>query len=92
MGRTLSEANDSYNKAWQNRQVSNDASAQKFGDSILGYDRLYDTETGETYRSEYGFWEDYDSNREKYANKNLQMVPSNGYDLLNKSVDGYITK
>ena len=92
VGRTLSEANDSYNKAWQNRQVSNDASAQKFGDSILGYDRLYDTETRETYRSEYGFWDDYNINREKYANKNLQMVPSNGYDLLNKSVDGYITK
>lgn len=92
VGKTLSEAHDSYNKAWQNRQSSSDASAQKFGDSILGYDRLYDTETGETYRAQYGFWENYNNNREEYANKNLEMVPSNGYDLLNKPVYGYITK
>ena len=92
VGKTLSEASDSYNKAWHDRQKTTDASAQKYGDSILGYDRVYDTETGETYRAEYGFWEEYENNREKFVNKNLQMVPSNGYDLLNKPVDGYITK
>lgn len=44
------------------------------------------------YRDEYGFWDEYNSSREKYANKNLQMVPSNGHDFLNKPVEGYITK
>lgn len=72
--------------------LTNSASAQKYGDSMLGYDRLYDLETGQTYRAEYGFWEEYDKNREKYANQNLQMVPDSGYDLLNKPVDGYIMK
>jgi hypothetical protein len=90
VGKTLSEANDSYNKAWHSRQAINDASAQKFGDSTLGYDRLYDTETGKTYRAEYGFWDKYRNNKEDYNNPNLEMVPSNSYDLLNKSVDGYI--
>lgn len=91
-GKTLSQAYDSYNKAWKDRQSAGDASAQKYGDSMLGYDRLYDSETSETYRAEYGFWEEYDKNREKYANQNLQMVPDSGYDLLNKPVEGYIMK
>ena len=66
-----------------------DAFAQKYGEFILGYDRIYDTEIGETYRSEYRSWEKYDNNRENFANKNLKMVPKNGYDLLNKSVEIY---
>lgn len=69
-----------------------DAFAQKYGEFILGYDRIYDTKIGETYRAEYRSWEKCDNNRENFVNKNLKMVPKNGYDLLNKSVEKYITK
>lgn len=91
MGRTLSEAYDSYNQAWRERQKPNDAAAQKYGDSNLGYDRLYDKDTGKTYRAELGFWDEYKNNPEEY-NMNLEKVPDNGYDLYNKPVSGYISK
>ena len=90
VGRTLSEAADSYNRAWFERQRVYDALSQKRSDATLGYDRLYDTVTGDVYRAELGFYDEYDTNREKYNNPNLELVPDNGYDLYEQAPSGYI--
>jgi hypothetical protein len=92
IAQTLSEAYDSYNQAWSDRQVVNDVLSQKRSDATLSYDRLYDTETGDLYRAEVGFFDEYDIHREEYANPNLQMVPEDGYDLYSKPITGYIYK
>ncbi len=92
VGRTLSEAYDSYNQAWHDRQRINDALSQKRSDATLGYDRLYDTGTGEVYRAELGFYDEYDLHREQYGNPNLQLVPEDGYELYGQAISGYIYK
>lgn len=92
VGNTLAAAYDSYNQAWHARQRAYDALSQKRSDATLGYDRLYDSETGETYRSELGFYDYYDLHREEYTNPDLQLVPDDGYDLYDTPVSGYILK
>lgn len=92
VGNTLAAAYDSYNQAWHSRQRTYDALSQKRSDATLGYDRLYDIETGETYRAELGFYDYYDLHREEYKNPNLQMVPDDAYDLYDTPVSGYIPK
>ncbi len=91
IGKTLSEASDSYNQAWWNRQKSYDALSQKRSDSNLGYDRIYDSVTGDVYRAELGFYDEYKINPEKYGNPNLQLVSDNDYDLYSKEISGYIS-
>lgn len=88
--RTLSEAADSYNRAWLDRQRAYDALSQKRSDATLGYDRLYDTETGAVYRAERGFYDAYNLNRDQYNNTSLQLVPDDGYDLYDQPIAGYI--
>jgi len=92
VGETLSAAADSYNQAWFNRQGSDDALSQKRSDGMLGYDRLYDSETGKTYKAELGFYDEYDGNRTEYANPNLQLVPDDGYTYYSQDISGYINK
>lgn len=50
------------------------------------------SETGETYRAELGFFDDYDLHRNEYANPYLQAVPDDGYSLYEKEISGYIFK
>lgn len=90
VAKTLSEAYDSYNQAWHDRQTVYDAISQKNSDATLGYDRLYDPETGEVFRAEIGFYDQYDDHRDDYSNSNLQLVPNDGYDLYSQDISGYI--
>ncbi len=41
---------DSYMSAWENRSKSYDIMSQKQSDAILGYERVYDTETNDIYK------------------------------------------
>jgi hypothetical protein len=91
-GRMLSEAAESCNQAWRERQRVYDALSQKRSDSTLGYDRLYDTVTGEIYRAELGFYDEYDVHRDEYAIPNLERVPDDGYNLYERPIDYYIYK
>ena len=86
----MSKAYESYNNAWSERQTTYDAISQKRSDATLGYARVKDTNTGEIYKAENGFYEDYDAHREDYKNQNLELVTDNS-DYL-ESVDGYIYK
>ncbi|OPY87528.1 MAG: hypothetical protein A4E71_00988 [Smithella sp. PtaU1.Bin162] len=58
----------------------------------MDYDRLYDTVSGDVYRAELGFYDEYDLHREQYGNPNLQLLPENGYELYGQAVSGYIYK
>lgn len=88
--KTLSQASESYNKAWSERQTTYDVISQKNSDATLGYDRVIDTTTGEIYKAETGFYDTYSANKDDYENQNLELVTDN-QDYL-KAVDGYIYK
>lgn len=53
----------SYNAAWLSRSQSSDISRQKWSDATLGYERVYDTDTGEIYKAYNGFTDDYTGSR-----------------------------
>lgn len=53
----------SYNAAWLSRSQSSDISRQKWSDATLGYERVYDTETGDIYKAYNGFTDDYTGSR-----------------------------
>lgn len=90
--RTMQAAHDAMVDAWYAREKTYDIASQKQSDSMLGYDRLYDPDTGEVYRAEAGFYDSYNLNRNEYSKSNLQLVDSASQDYYLKSVDYYITK
>ncbi len=92
MSRQMQAAYDSYNAAWSARQTSYDIISQKNSDATLGYDRLYDPDTGEIYRAELGFYDSYDINRDQYSNSNLQIIDGSTESYYLSGVDYYITK
>ncbi len=90
--RTMQAAYDSYNAAWHSRQPVNDAISQKNSDATLGYDRLYDEETGEIYRAEVGWYDHYDLHRNEYNKSQLHPIENNDYDRYSNEIDYYIYK
>ncbi|MBR5976066.1 MAG: hypothetical protein IK020_12935 [Clostridiales bacterium] len=76
------EIADMISEAYWSRQTTYDIISQKTSDSILGYERIEDTETGKIYRCEPSFLEDYDGTRYKKLDDDS--------DLYNRPVDGYI--
>lgn len=78
-------ANETLNgimSSWENRNTSQDIISQKQSDATLGYERVYDTDTGEIYKAYNGFTDDYTGDR-------YQAVTD---DMYGKPVDGYIEK
>ena len=73
---------DSYMSAWNNRSKTYDIMSQKQSDATLGYERVYDTDTGEIYKAYNGFTDDYSGNRYKSVTD----------DMYTKSTSGYIEK
>ncbi len=82
INKSVNEAYDSYNNAWTARQKTYDITSQKYSDTTLGYIRVYDTETNETYKAYNGFLDDYKGSRYKEATD----------DMYTKSISGYIEK
>jgi hypothetical protein len=81
IGQTLSETSDIMMDAWDNRQRSDDILSEKWSDTTLSYERVYDPETGEVYRVENGFYDSYNINREHFEMNNLEQLPDNDWDL-----------
>lgn len=78
-------ANETLNgimSSWENRNTSQDIISQKQSDATLGYERVYDTDTGEIYKAYNGFTDDYSGDR-------YQSVTD---DMYGEPVDGYIEK
>lgn len=81
--RNASAAADAMMAAWESRSLSQDIMSQKQSDATLGFDRLYDTETGKIYRADLGWYDGYTGDR-------LQMVGSD--ELYAEPISGYIYK
>ena len=69
---------------WNQRQTSYDWISQAYSDATLGYDRYYDTQTGDVYRVEYGVMDNYTGDR-------YQLIQSDS-DLYSLPVTGYVYK
>ena len=91
-GRTMQAAHDAMVDAWYAREKSHDIAFQKWSDSFMGYDRLYDSATGEVYLADVGFYDSYDLHRGEYNNANLQLVDSGTEQYYLQGADYYITK
>lgn len=68
--------------SWQKRNNSYDIISGKQSDATLGYERVYDTETGDVYKAYNGFTDDYQGNRYKSITD----------DMYTKVISGYIEK
>ena len=68
--------------SWEKRSSSYDIISQKQSDATLGYERVYDTETGDVYKAYNGFTDDYSGER-------YQPITD---DMYTKTVSGYIEK
>lgn len=76
------EISDMIMDSWEKRNNSYDIISQKQSDVTLGYERVYDTETGDVYRAYNGFTDDYQGNR-------YQTVTDDMYTTI---ISGYIEK
>ena len=92
MNENLQAAYDRCNDAWSSRETSYDILSQQRSDATLGYDRLYDSVTGEVYRAETGFWDEYSLNPYAYDNPNLQIIDDSTQDYYLKGVDYTIAR
>ena len=68
--------------SWEKRSNSYDIMSQKQSDATLGYERVYDTETGDIYKAYNGFTDDYSGDR-------YQPITD---DMYTKATSGYIEK
>ena len=68
--------------SWEKRSSSYDIISQKQSDATLGYERVYDTETGDVYKAYNGFTDDYSGER-------FQPITD---DMYTSYISGYIEK
>ncbi len=78
-----SEMADGIMDSWERRNTSQDIMSQKQSDAILGYERVYDTQTGETYKAYNGFTDDYWGERYKSVTDD---------NMYTEAISGYIEK
>jgi hypothetical protein len=60
---TADEISDMIMDSWEKSSHTYDVTNQKYSDAILGYERIYDNETGDYYRVELGFSDWYEGER-----------------------------
>lgn len=63
ISQNFNQTMDGFMSSWESRNKSQDIMSQKQSDAILGYERVYDTETNEVYKATNGFTDVYDSKR-----------------------------
>ncbi len=74
------QISDGIMDSWEKRQTSYDVISQKNSDATLGYDRIVDTKTGETYKADTGWIDTYKGKRyELITDDSLYTVPVSGY-------------
>ena len=76
------EITDMIMDSWEKRNTSYDIISQKQSDATLGYERVYDTDTGEVYRAYNGFTDGYTGTK-------YQPVTD---DMYASTISGYIEK
>lgn len=65
--------------SWEKRNASYDIISQKQSDATLGYERVYDTETGDVYRAYNGFTDTYSGERFQPVTDDMYTSPISGY-------------
>ena len=80
--RVYDSISDMIMDSWEKRNNSYDIISQKQSDATLGYERVYDTETGEVYKAYNGFTDDYHGNRYKSITD----------DMYTEAISDYIEK
>ena len=65
--------------SWEKRNNSYDIISQKQSDATLGYERVYDTETGDIYKAKNGFMDTYDGERYKSITDDMYTKATSGY-------------
>jgi len=76
------EISDMIMDSWNKRNNSYDIISQKQSDATLGYERVYDTDTGEVYKAYNGFTDNYSGTKYKPVTD----------DMYTSSISGYIEK
>ena len=73
------QTSDIIMSAWESRSAAYDRMSQKQSDATLGYERVYDTDTGEIYKAYNGFTDDYQGNRYQSITDDMYTKPTDGY-------------
>ncbi len=73
------EISDMIMDSWEKRSNSYDIISGKQSDATLGYERVYDTETGDVYRAYNGFTDNYKGERYKSITDDMYKNPISGY-------------
>ncbi len=74
LSRTLSETSDIITGGYNERSAVQDRVAQKWSDTTLGYDRVYNPDSDQVYRVPNDFYDQYDVNRQSFEQQNLQQL------------------
>ncbi len=80
ISRTLSETSDIITGGYNERSQVNDRIAQKWSDTTLGVDRVYNPDNDEVYQVPNGFYDSYDINRQSFEQQNLQPLSPNQWN------------
>ena len=73
------QISDGIMDSWEKRSKSYDIMSQKQSDATLGYERVYNTETGEIYKAYNGFTDDYDGKKYKAITDDMYTEKTSGY-------------
>ena len=73
------EMSDIITKGWESRQSTYDIISQKQSDATLGYERVYDTDTGEIYKAKNGFMDNYHGKKYQSITDEMYNLPTYGY-------------
>lgn len=73
------QISDMIMSSWEARNNSYDILSQKQSDATLGYERVYDTETGDIYKAYNGFTDDYSGERYKPITDDMYTQATAGY-------------
>lgn len=73
------EMSDMIMDSWNRRSASYDIISQKRSDATLGYERVYDTETGDVYRAYNGFIDSYTGTRYQTVTDEMYTYVISGY-------------
>ena len=79
VGRICAATSDIIYQGWLEREASYDRISQKWSDATLGYERVYDTDTGEVYKAPNGFTDVYDGTRFAPITEDMYSAPIAGY-------------
>ena len=77
--RVYDQISDMIMNSWEKRNNSYDIISQKQSDATLGYERVYDTDTGEIYKAQNGFMDSYDGTKYQAITEDMYTLPTAGY-------------